>query len=872
MQGRPIGGRLALCAAKSTGATPSTPPPLLCVPSAPSRLLQKEMPTLPLSRTSLASLRCSSTPFLGSRLVRTPAYAAFLPARCATPLTGLQRAPYAKEARARPKNADKRRPDYDARRTTKRNAAVAGDAPVLAALEAACDKVDVRTLLELYPGLVATKALERDHTRRIAKALHTRVRNMSRADVSVHDLLIFVQRIVTDIQEGALAPHPWAHVHLLGFYKECGKYQEGYQFWQWLVEGDHMHVSQAVYGAALELMAYGNIVPLHEMENIYADCLKRYPGTFAEYHLSPDAIVPDRSQPVALADLPMSLLQGILTARILAGDWRKAYLALDTALRLFPAQVPTRFFELFITERPPPEAYTAFLVACRAGVLLKPGHLTSLIKQVRSTLSSASLRERITSLRAIANAIYAYVEAGGSLHGPKNAPILGSFIRAFDVVISRPVEGENPSDEQAKIRVMMVTAAHEFASTMIQAGLPPQISVFNALIQLAGKNQVPSLLQACLNDIETAQLELSPADFRTIIDAAGWLGDKEMLERFWNRIVSDAETRGEQLDYSDWITFVKACTRGGQSEYFKEQLWKHDHTLPAALKLKLTFLSQQVLKRDKSVDLNMGLEALSAEIETLRGQVKNIAAVIMSGQPLDLRKSPFYMSLDPTRPSLGSPQDLRTIYDELTTDPHQPASPSGTITPALSPTSIPLDDLRFQNWVSVLEMMSHAKLHATAEKANAPFGGFVPDGLPLELDTLRETIRNLRGLTLVSYQHKSQRNFDDHSYRIRRISLDQRHPIGTSPSSADSAAIKSADSPVRRSYQGEGLDRPPRLNYYIALKNEHEAPAPAALKISKHVSKNWKLGRNTLGIQREKTNDSQSKLQGEMQGANSSTS
>ena len=782
------------------------------------------MPTLPLPRTSLASLRCPSTPFLAPRLLRTPAYIAFLPARCATPLAGLQRASYAKEARSQPRGQFKIRAVYINKSTNKsRNqrhpsAPVPPEAtPALKSLRAACDVVSVRTLLELYPGLVATKALHRNDTRRIAQALHARVRNMRDADVSLDDIFIFVQRVVSDIRTGAIPPHPYAHVHLLGVHKECQRYQDGYAFWQWLVDQDDMHVSQAVYGAAIELAAYGNILALDELEDLYADALKRFPGVFAEYHLSPEAIVPDRNQPVAMTNVPVLLLQGILTARILAGDWRNAYLALDTALRLFPAQVPTRYFELFMTTRPLPEAYTAFLVACRAGVLFKPSHLTGLIKRLCTSRTNTSLQARVTGLRAIANAMYAYVEAGGSLQPPH----ISVFIRAFDFM-GPTTNGrlEFPVDEE-KVRTLMITAAHEFTSTLTQAGLPPHIHIFTALIHLAGKYKVPSLLHACIQDIQTAQLELQAADFRTILDAAGWLGDRDLIDKYWTRIASDAEAKGERPDHDDWVTLVRACNRHGHGDYFKEQLWKYEHALSAALKLRLTYCAETVEPTSRAMTLDMDHASFVTEIDALRSQVKNTAAVVMSGQRLDLRNTPFYMSIDSTRPPLGLPEDLRTVYDELTTDPHQPAPPSGTTTPTLSPTGIPLDELRFQNWVSVLEMMTLAKLHDPGDK-DAAFGGDVPGGLPLRLDALREMIRDLRTVAYGSREPKIQ---------YRPVPILSKDLVVDSKSS-------SSDGPITD-------DKGPRIRGFSTWKE----PSSSDLTAPKKVVRKPKT-KNTLGILR----------------------
>jgi hypothetical protein len=66
--------------------------------------------------------------------------------------------------------------------------------------------------------------------------------------------------------------------------------------------------------------------------------------------------------------------------------------------------------------------------------------------------------------------------------------------------------------------------------------------------------------------------------------------------------------------------------------------------------------------------------------------------------------------LESTRPALGFIEDLRAIYDELTTDPRQPPPPEGTSNPRpLSPTGFTIDELRFQNWIAILEVMADAE-------------------------------------------------------------------------------------------------------------------------------------------------------------------
>lgn len=567
---------------------------------------------------------------------------------------------------------------------------------------------NVQLLMDLYPSLLQAGLLTPNDTRRLAQAFHVHTRN-TYSDSKRSELFPFIQQVAVDLRSGTLPAQPTAFVHLFGIYKDCGRFNEGYELWQWLVEQDDSFVSQAAYGAAIELMAYGKILNLPALEDLYTNGLKRFPGTFAEYHLAPDAIVPDRAQPTLIAGIPMTLLQGILTARILAQDHKRAYLALDTALRLFPIQTPSRYFELFMTQRPLPEAYTAFMLACRSGISLTPYHVTALITKMRAAMSAcSSMADRMIFVRAIANALYAYLQTGAQLESIH----VGAFIRAFEDLLPVKNAGEDFVAEEAEIRDAIAVAAHESVAQLIQAGLPVQLHPFQALISLAGKLRVPSLLETVLHDVKTAGIQLGPVGLRNVITSAGLLGNKLLIEQYWERVVGTAEAERAQIAFGDWVTFVKACRRADHAGYFQKQLSQLQHAITSSIEQQMVdqINQQEHMSTPPESFQYMPFDALMAQVDKLKSQIKDMETVVMSGQPLDLRKSPFYMHLDPDYPPLFSSDNLRLVYDEMTTDPHQPPPPP----PAKgvqSRTGLPLDELRFLNWVTILEMMVDAEIH-----------------------------------------------------------------------------------------------------------------------------------------------------------------
>jgi hypothetical protein len=708
---------------------------------------------------------------------------------------------------------------------------------LLKQLQTACEQRDVQQIMALYPTLKEAAALNRQDTRRIAQALHTRTRQGTRSA----DIFPFIQQFLADIRSGTLESHPYAFVHLLGIHRDCKRFDEGYALWQWLVQRDDGWVSQEAYGAAIELLAYGGLKTLPELEELYTEALQRFPGTFAQYHLSPDAIVPDRTQPVLISGIPTVLLQGIVTARMLARDWKKAYTALDTVLRLYPTQTPPRFFELFLAERPISEAYTAFVLACRAGTRMYPAQATHLLTKLRASMRlSTSLSERMMILRAVANALYAYQEAGGQLESLH----VGIFVHCFEDLLPALTPGEDYHGVLAQLRNTIVLTAHGIVSGLIQAGLSVQVHPFEALMSVAGRLRVPDLLTTTLEDTKTAQIDLGPIGTRSALTSAGLLMNKELVEQLWSSIVSKTNTEGTQIAFEDWITFAKACRRADLSDYFHKQLVKLSHTMTSNTEQHMVYqigLTEPVVDTPTFEDMSM--VDLATEMDGLKGQMKNVEAVIMSGQPLDLRQTPFYMHINPDTTLLSSFEHLRAIYDEFTTDPHQPPAPQppeGSPTKLItSSTGIPLAELRFMNWFTILEMMDEAENYEAEVQAAT--------NQALAAGTPRKGTESLR---LHSYKRTPIQNKDELRQRIRtlrnpntvpqpafrkigsEVPVDRFKPMEYQPDEDDWTRMKIRKFGAREKELPEArVQRRPRLNHYVGLESHHNAPR----KTTKHL-------------------------------------
>lgn len=774
------------------------------------------------TRIPLASVVCPSAPFLAPRLLRAtvPVTAAALQSQQRT-ISSSPRC-YANAAKGKKSGRSyflemRKREKQQANRRAKGKDVPGQVSPEVIELALEMQKGlqirDLNRIMEHYPAALDAGLIDSRATYIICQALHEAVRrDVAKKDSSrMSKLLHFVGQLVSDLQKGRTPVNTFAYVHLLGAYKDSKHFSEGRALWEWLTEQGDAHCSQAAYGAAIELMSYGNLMSLPELEELYEEGLKRFPGTYAEYHLSPDAIVPDRTQPVHIVGLPTVLFQGIITARLRSHDWKRAYLGLDTILRLYPGQTPHRVFELFITERPLFEAYTAYLLACRSGVQISGGQVTNLLNRLRVAMTqSSSLEDRFKLLRAMANALYAFQQCGG----PLKSVHVGQFIKAFEFMLPELAPGQDFTKEEAGLRNIIAITAQEIVADLIQSGLSLSYHPFVSLISLAGKLRAPELFKQTLEDAKTAGITFYSVERRTLLAAAGLIKDRDLVKALWSLTVASAEKEGTQLSYNDWITFAKACRRAEYTQYFEQQLQEQAHSITSAVekRVRSEVSNPEPGAAQSSLQL-MTPEQLNSELQILQVQMENIRAVLMSGQPLNFNKSPFYMHIDPEQPSLGTEQDLRSIYDELTTDPHQPAAPTSgdgtnaqTLASALSTTGIPLDELRFHNWVNIHEMMNFASLYA-ASKRNIIEKAIVQRKSPKDITE-----------TLFFPKIKPAQNVDELRTRIKEL----RNP---DPAYTPGQIFRRIHSETK-----------PGTPVFHNKKLEAETEAP---KIHKHVAKNF---------------------------------
>lgn len=551
----------------------------------------------------------------------------------------------------------------------------------------------------------------------VAKLIHNYFRKLekTRRSEAMPVLLEFTDRVIEDLRTGAVPPHHAANLHLLSFLKEAGHFDRAVRFWEWLKQKSNDFVDAAVYGAAIELLTMQGKADLAELEAVYAEGLRRFPGNFAQYHLSPEAMVPDRGRPVEIKGLPTSLLQGIISARIERGDWRNAYLGFDTALRLFPTQVPERFFEMFVYKRPLAESYTVFAMACRSGVSLRPEILTALLKKVVGIQPRASAEDRILAIKGMLNAIHVYVGVGGSV----SCHHLSVLVKGFEELLPKAPQG-NPASEA--VNRLVGNTARETVLTISQAGVPLTSSTVASMAGLAGKARLPELLGRTIQDMASAGMEPNEVVHRAMVLAAGQIKHLELLELSWKRLVEAAEASGTQLDVIDWKALARASVSAGHIRFLREQTTSLSHTMTDDIRHSIEYevaeeRTGETPKRSRRTQEFRGVEfteadsaLVNAAVPEIKSQVKSTAALMKSDKLLNFYEHAPPMSLV-ARPAIGSETALRTVYDELTTDPRLPATNQPLRPAKKSAFGYPLDALRYANWKSINELLLDAEAY-----------------------------------------------------------------------------------------------------------------------------------------------------------------
>ena len=566
--------------------------------------------------------------------------------------------------------------------------------------------------LRSYPRLLRDKLFETRDTVGLAQLLHYRYR--AEKDGSKRQALrSHVESFQRDFMNRALPPHPSASLHLISYFKESRNYDKGIRFWNWVIEQDDNYINIGTYGAAIELLAYYG-KDLDYCEEVYTHALTRFAVQFNEYHLSPEAILPDRGQHMVTSGTSMQLLQGILTARLLHRDWRNAYLALDTALRIRPSQIPSFFFQLFHRERPLQEAYQVFCLACRAGNVIPGSSLTTLLQELYTAIQNAKddrLKEDIVG--AMFNAVHASIGSAARLEAPHMNVLLKGILSML--YTTEQTKSTQALVLQEKMTKTVSSVFEQLLEVFGALGVVPEPSTFNTLIQMSGRLKHRGLITLAMRAFEDTGVSPDANTFRSLQTAAARLQDPAMLKSSWTEFVRFVTAQGSEPNSEDWTAFARVAKRAGMSYVVFELMpsFPQDPKLgPKMLIPETQDLAAKSLDSDVDTHVqerNQSFEQVSTELELLRKRVNFHRFHNLKAAPLNRTSITSWMT------NVDENWQSR-LYDELTLDLAAPTvAPLDGLRelekkpPAESATGFPLDELRYLNWKSINDLLMQAE-------------------------------------------------------------------------------------------------------------------------------------------------------------------
>ncbi|KAI9658619.1 MAG: hypothetical protein M1821_002179 [Bathelium mastoideum] len=573
-------------------------------------------------------------------------------------------------------------------------------------------------------------------TKSIAQLLHQSCRQAQGKDDLVPSLLQFASEMVSDLRSGKLAPHPWAIIHLLGIFKESGRFEEGIALWNFIVGKDHRYIIQSTYGAMIELLAERGD-SLASLEELYKLGLKSYNGTFAEYHFAHNAIVKDRSKRVIAQKLPLALLQGIYVARLKHGDVQNAYLALDTVLRLAIESIPHRFFQLPIFTRPAFEGYVTFILACRMGINLGPGPLRILLSKMNGVLNEPPrdasyfdfIREKQNGLRAMLSATVSYAAIGGELNVEHQRALYAGIAHAIWNKASSGHLGEHAQAAKA-MESMLLSIAELFS----QQSIPLDPYAFSSMIAAASRAGTSSV-DALLQSLSSFNFDPNVYAYQAILLAAGEEKDIALLQQSWQYLLEMPHETPHSRNRS-WWSLARACKLADCVSYAREEMDRKPFAIPLDTQARERCLGllQEPPREANSPRpylTSKQAAAIAEENWSLQRLIAESITWLKSGK-LFTEDFPYTFILNDSLGYHISDQCQRAVYDKVTAESAIQDSQSD-----LNSLGIPLDKLRFENWKWINELIYQSMYSDSQHTHRSP---------PSTEEEAKETIFKLRCL------------------------------------------------------------------------------------------------------------------------------
>ncbi|KAL8737069.1 MAG: hypothetical protein Q9181_002054 [Wetmoreana brouardii] len=584
----------------------------------------------------------------------------------------------------------------------------------------------LRKWIEDFVRLGKLELLEAEDSSEVARALQNlgrkhRTNKDQQSQELVYELVEVVRKayIAGSIPSAASVP-----LHLLSYYKESGHFSQGIEFWNWLSKADDALLHPVFVGAAIELLAvYG--AGIRYCEDIYQRTLDQQRNISTPYHFTPGAILPDRSKAVTIKGTSFILLQGILSARILYGRWQSSYLTLDTAFRLRPTQIVPRILDLFVHERPLPEALDVFFMYCRGGNVVPGRTLMAILNSLKGLVDPTSAyTARIQAIRTMFIVIEAHVGSAGLLDTRHLNLVTRMFVSVMpQCPMAMPTQSIRNTEHLTRIVLDTLTKTVGYFNTHNAAA---DSGTFAAITSPALSRGYPELVRMASQDMMNLGLSPNKLAAQDLLQAAGLLKDPKLLETAWTSLRNTSSSDLERsLDALSWSIMTVAARRCGLESFAGEQLQQLAPESAVQARTAVQSVEDNAVQQCLSVGQPQGslqandvnrFEDLCAYVCT---SLDRIESVQCGKTWRDFHENPIDEETVFRWPEDADESWQRKLYDELTLEKDDGPSTSAVIegsydylnaVPAVSDTGIPFEELRYLNWKTINRLLLQAEV------------------------------------------------------------------------------------------------------------------------------------------------------------------
>ncbi|KAF3928331.1 hypothetical protein AA313_de0209971 [Arthrobotrys entomopaga] len=464
--------------------------------------------------------------------------------------------------------------------------------------------------MQSLENLIELEVLSPNDTHNLAQAIHQAYRSKR---LEKRTVINYLKTTIDHIKAGHLPSHYLAHVHILSTFKEAEEFTAGNEYWNWLRNQGLEYLDARVFGAVIEFLAYQG-APIQELENLYAIALEKF------------AKVEDAGGGMQPRATRLMLVQGIISARLLAQDWKKAYESFDLCARLHPTQVPSRVYEMFIFNRPIREGYLVYLMACRAGTKLSVKALVWVTTNwwkatndiggvLQLTLAQLAVGGRV-SMEVMGKIIYGLLgrlpeapEPPAPLHNLVKQELEGGTgaVSTEEEIAEREawVEWERKMEEYQIAVNPMFGTIRRVIEIFRAISVEPDVSTYCNIISQAARRHLRPIVAGAIREVDSlvrsGRGHMEEGPWRVILSAYGSLADQDGVKKAWQSLtlwrrtflknrkgvtngrtwIGGLEDRAHEL--ISWKSLIRACFQADLKAYVLEQLQTFEHEFDKAL-------------------------------------------------------------------------------------------------------------------------------------------------------------------------------------------------------------------------------------------------------------------------------------------------